>query len=296
MSTNISLTIIIPVYNEEKAVGTTIERLKLAVQPYNWNIVAVNDGSKDNSLSVLESISGITVINHKVNKGYGAALKTGIMAATTDYVSFYDSDGQHEPQDLINLGLHIGDADMIVGDRGKKFYSTTVRAPGKWVLRKVADSLAGTKIPDLNSGLRVVKTDKIKDVLSLCPNGFSFSTTSTLAFFNLGYLTEYYPIDVQTRVGKSSVKIFSHGFQTIMLMVRLIALFNPLKIFIPTAVYIFLLGILYQLVEFFKIGLHIVNGAVLLIITGIIIFMIGILADQVSALRLETRSFQKGDK
>ena len=141
-----------------------------------------------------------------------------------------------------------------------------------------------------------MKTDKIKDVLSLCPNGFSFSTTSTLAFFNLGYLTEYYPIDVQTRVGKSSVKIFSHGFQTIMLMVRLIALFNPLKIFIPTAVYIFLLGILYQLVEFFKIGLHIVNGAVLLIITGIIIFMIGILADQVSALRLETRSFQKGDK
>ena len=253
MSTNISLTIIIPVYNEEKAVGTTIERLKLAVQPYNWNIVAVNDGSKDNSLSVLESISGITVINHKVNKGYGAALKTGIMAATTDYVSFYDSDGQHEPQDLINLGLHIGDADMIVGDRGKKFYSTTVRAPGKWVLRKVADSLAGTKIPDLNSGLRVVKTDKIKDVLSLCPNGFSFSTTSTLAFFNLGYLTEYYPIDVQTRVGKSSVKIFSHGFQTIMLMVRLIALFNPLKIFIPTAVYIFLLGILYQLVEFLKL-------------------------------------------
>jgi glycosyltransferase involved in cell wall biosynthesis len=283
----LSLTIIIPVYNEIKAIENTIEVLKAAVAPYGWQILAVNDGSKDGSKEVLDSIPGIMVCHHKVNRGYGASLKTGILASTTEYVSFYDADGQHEPADLINLANNIDDYDMVVGNRGKKFYSTPLRTPGKWVLKQVATILVGAKIPDLNSGLRVVRRDKIRQILHLCPNGFSFSTTSTIAFFNNGSLVKYFPIHVKDRVGKSSVKIFKHGFQTIMLMMRLISLFNPLKIFMPVSIWLMIIGTLYEIYSILTHGWHVVAGALLLVIAGLIIFFVGILADQISALRLE---------
>src|SRR5437588_1301769 len=130
---SIDLTVIIPVYNEVKAIKDTIERLKAAVNPLGWEIMAVNDGSTDGTKEALEFITGIIVVHHKVNKGYGASLKTGIKTANTEYVAFYDADGQHNPDDLINLAKNVDDDDMIIGDRGKKFYSTPMRTPGKWV-------------------------------------------------------------------------------------------------------------------------------------------------------------------
>jgi glycosyltransferase involved in cell wall biosynthesis len=290
---SLELTIIIPVYNEVQAIAATVQKLKDFVSPLGWKILTVNDGSKDESKEVLDAIPGIIVCHHKVNKGYGASLKTGISNATTEYVAFYDADGQHNPQDLINLANSIDDYDMVIGDRGKKFYSTPMRTPGKWVLKQVAQILVGVKIPDLNSGLRVVRKDKIKDVVHLCPNGFSFSTTSTIAFFNNGSLVKYYPIHVENRIGKSSVKIFKHGFQTIILMMRLISLFNPLKIFMPTAIGLMMVSVLYQIYTIFTIGWHVVGGALLSFIAGLIIFFVGILADQISALRLENHYFLK---
>lgn len=285
-----NLTIIIPAFNEEKAICNTIVKLKEALIHYKCQLLVINDASTDNTGQLIGEIEGIQVIHHKRNKGYGASLKTGIRYATTDWVAFYDADGQHYPDELIKLIKVVGEADMVVGDRGRKFYSTMMRSPGKWLIKQIAQLLVGQRIPDLNSGLRIVKRSLIQKQLQLYPNGFSFSTTSTISFFYYGLVVKYIPINIQNRVGKSSVKLFKDGFNTIMLIVRLITLFNPLKIFMPISFLLMLLGVAYQVYIFATTGLHIEGGSLITILSGLIIFFVGILADQISAMRLESFS------
>lgn len=280
------MTIIVPAYNEEKSLSSAMELLKANIQDKSWKIIVVNDGSTDNTKDVLTAISGITVITHEVNKGYGASLKTGILNSDTDFVAFYDADGQHKPEDLIKLVIQADGFDMVVGSRGKQFYSTPLRTPGKWIMKYVAEILSGTKIDDLNSGLRVVKRDLIRKQIHLFPDGFSFSTTSTLAFFYYKLKVKYVPIEVQKRTGNSSVKIFKHGLETLLLILRLVMLFNPLKIFLPFSIAIIGSGVVYQIYIFIVYGLHIEGGSILAILGGGILFFNGLLADQISSLRL----------
>lgn len=283
------LTIIIPVYNEEKGIKNTIEVLNKFIEQEDkkWEILVINDGSSDRTKEILKEMSYIRVIYHPLNKGYGAALKTGIRNSDTDYVSFYDADGQHNPKDLNNLYINIEDFDMLVGQRGADSHQSWVRKPGKLVLGKVANFLTGRKIPDLNSGLRVVNRELIKNLLHLFPDGFSFSTTSTVAFMNLGYNVGYTPIKVAKRVGKSSVKQLRDGTNTLMLILRLVILFNPLKIFMPVSFTLIFIGIMYELfwgiilIDSFKL----VQGALLLFLVGVMIFFFGLVVDQISELR-----------
>jgi len=282
-----NLTVIIGAYNEEEGIKNTVDELMPLLQKYNWKLLVVNDGSQDKTGEILKKINGIEVIEHPYNKGYGAALKTGIKNADTDLVVLYDADGQHRPEDMENLYLNKGNLDMIIGKRGKDSHQDWIRKPGKWVLGKVANFLTGRKIPDLNSGLRVINRDIIKGMLHLFPDGFSFSTTSTVAFMNMGYNANYFPIKVRKRVGKSSVKQLKHGGNVMLLILRLIVLFNPLKVFIPASFILISLGVIYELLWgiIFIDSIKLIQGALLLVLAGLLVFFFGLLADQISAIR-----------
>lgn len=281
------LTVIIPAYNEEKGIRQTIlELLPLAIES-NWKILVINDGSTDNSVNELTDIADITIISHPYNKGYGAALKTGINFAETEWVALYDADGQHRPEDLERLFNGLGDYDMVIGERGKDSHHDRMRKPGKWILTKTANFLTGRKIPDLNSGLRIIKKDIIIKLLHLFPDGFSFSTTSTIAFLNMGFNVGYIPIKVNKRKGKSSVRQIKHGSGTLLLILRLIVLFNPLKVFIPVSLFLFSAGLIYEIIYGIVLipGIKILPAALLAFISGILVFFFGLVVDQISEMR-----------
>lgn len=284
------LTVIIPCFNEENGIGGTLEKLCPVADQEGWKVLIVNDGSSDSTSVIVDKIKGVHVINHKHNKGYGASLKTGILASSTEYIAFYDADGQHQPNDLVKMCLDAENYDMIVGARGKSSHQDWQRKPGKWVLSKFANFLTGEEIPDLNSGLRIVKRDEIMPLLHLFPNGFSFSTTSTMAFMNMDFSVKYIGIKVDKRVGKSTVKQLKHGSSTLLLMLRLMVLFNPLRVFLPVSFFLIGTGFLYQIV----FGLYtyqssgkivIFQGSILFLVTGLLIFFFGLMTDQISEVR-----------
>lgn len=278
-------TIVIPAYNESKILQDVLRTLG---KPRGCReIIVVDDGSTDNTAEILKG-ENVRVISHPYNKGYGAALKTGVINAKTKIVAFYDADGQHNPRDLENLIRNFENYDMLVGKRGKDSHQDWMRKPGKWLLSKISNFLTGRKIPDLNSGLRVIKRDILLNLLHLMPDGFSFSTTSTVAFINLGFNVGYKPIKVKKRVGKSTVKPLKHGSDTVMLIIRLILLFNPLKIFIPSSLFLFVVGTIYEIlygILWRPAGARLIPGALFILLTAIIIFFLGLVVDQISALR-----------
>lgn len=236
----------------------------------------------------------IQVITHPVNQGYGASLKTGILNTSTEHIAFYDADGQHRPEDLEDIYTKISDFDMLVGSRGKNSHQNYLRKPGKWVLSKVANYLTNRKIPDLNSGLRVIRREKIVNLLHLFPDGFSFSTTSTIAFMYLSFKVDYHPIQVKKRIGNSTVKQIKHGSSTLLLILRLIVLFNPLKVFLPISFWMIFIGVIYEIAFGIIIlypSVKLIPAAFFLILTGILIFFFGLIADQISAMRIhDTRN------
>ena len=280
-----TISIIIPAYNEAAGICNVLEGLR------DWRaraeIIVVDDASTDHTAEIAER-AGVRVIRHRVNKGYGAALKTGIRAASGDIIVTIDADGEHDAAQISRLLDAMGDNDMVVGARGKGSHAPLIRRPGKWLLSKVANYLAQTDIPDLNSGFRAVRKDVVKLFLHILPNGFSFSTTLTLALFKEGYNIAYVPITTSPRVGKSTVNPIRDGLNVIMLIIRIIALFDPLRVFVPTSAVLFLIGIAYWILDIvWRQRLNIPSGAVIVILSSVIIFMFGILADQVSAIRRE---------
>lgn len=284
------LTIIIPCHNEEQGIERTINGLLPFCSEYNWKLIVVDDGSTDKTPEILTKFGqSISLLKHHSNRGYGASLKTGIKNASTEFIAFFDADGQHRPEDLVAMTNEAVDYDMVVGSRTKESHQEWVRKPGKWLLSKVANYLTGEKIPDLNSGLRIINRNKIINLLHLFPDGFSFSTTSTIAFFHLKNEIKYFPIKTNKRVGKSTVKQIKHGSSVILLILRLIVLFNPLKVFIPTSIWMIIIGGIYEVIYGIIImypNVKLIPAAFFMFITGILIFFFGLIADQISALRL----------
>lgn len=276
------VTIIIPAYNEEEGITNVITQLKELSE--NYEILVVDDGSTDNTYK-LASKTGVKVIRHPYNKGYGAALKTGIRNAEADIVLFIDADGQHQPSDIKRLIQHVGEYDMVVGARTKKSKISLLRRPGKKILSITANYLSGHKIPDINSGFRAVKKDKAMEFMRILPNTFSITTTMTLAFFKSGYDIKYVPIHTIGRTGTSKIKPFRDGFRFIMLIIRTIVLFDPMKVFLPASVLLFAASILYFLFTFPNIS----DASLIFAVAGIMIFFFGILADQISSLRREIK-------
>lgn len=293
MSDRLKISIVIPAYNEEAGIKSTISRLITFIEKKDWEIIVVNDGSTDDTKIQLKNFSQITVIEHPYNKGYGAAIKTGISNANGQVVVLFDADGQHDPADVPRLLDKLPYYDMVVGKRTKDSKQDWLRRPGKFLLRLTANLLTEKKIPDLNCGLRAIKRDVIIEMLELFPEGFSFSTTSTIAFYKMGYNVCYVPVTTRERIGKSSVRQVKHGPEVLLLILRLITLFSPLKIFINAAIAMFSIGVIYQIEEIIRKGFHIVNGALLLIIAGILVFLFGLMADQISSLRMAIHKSKK---
>lgn len=286
-----TVSIVIPAFNVEGSIGGTLSDLS------EWRdraeIIVVDDGSTDCTGDIARQ-AGARVIRHLHNKGQGAALKTGIRAASGDIIVTMDSDGEHCAAQVTALLDAFDDNDMVVGARAKGSNAPLLRRPGKWVLAQVANYLAETDIPDLNSGMRAIRRDVALRFLHILPNRFSFSTTLTLALYKEGYNTAYVPIVTKPRVGKSTVRPLNDGFAAIMLIIRIIALFDPIRVFVPTSAALFLIGLLYwvgsavfRFVVRIDPFIHIPTGAMMMIVSAVIVFMFGILADQVSAIRRE---------
>ena len=280
------LTIIVPAYNEEAAIEKTLTGLLSLYR--DWaEIILVNDGSTDRTAELASSLEGVRVLSHKRNFGYGAALKTGISRARTDLVCFFDSDGQHDPEDVTRLYEALGSADMVVGSRGGSAFKDLRRGPGKMVLHLLANLLSGKKIPDLNSGLRLIRRDILLRYLHLLPDGFSASTTSSMVFMVRNYQVRYIDIRVRARTGKSQVHQLRDGSATLLLITRTLLLFNPMRFFLPFSLIFLILGGGYGLFKLYQVGFGLSPGSLLILFIGIMAFVFGLICDQISALRLE---------
>jgi glycosyltransferase involved in cell wall biosynthesis len=283
----VRVTIVIPAHNEEKAIGNVLASLSSQLPANVVDIILVNDGSTDRTQEIAEAAQ-VRVLRQPSNRGYGAALKAGIRAAKTEYVLTMDADGQHRIEDIAKLCNAVtGDAppECVIGHRTKLVHSPLWRMPGKWFLTQLARILTTRQIKDLNSGLRILRRDVIMRYLHLCPSGFSFSTTSTFALASRGYRIEFLPIEVQPRVGKSTVSV-STGFQTILLVLRLASLFNPLRLFLPLSFFFIVLGTGWA-IPYLLDGQGITVAAMLAFLTGVTLFGLGLICDQVAQLRLE---------
>lgn len=276
-------TVIIPAFNEEEGISGLLETLKEQELFDMYNFIVVDDGSTDQTAAVAGKYP-VKVIRHVVNKGYGASLKTGIRKAATPYVITMDSDGQHNPVYLATIVDLLHEYDMVIGERSATSFQVKSRKSGKWLIRKTGEMLVDQELPDYNSGLRGFHRELILNLLHLMPNGFSFSTTSTLAFLKEGFNIATFPIEVTERVGRaSSVKFIKDGSKTFLLLFRIIMLFNPLKVFFPASLLFTVAGILWG-VNGYLFFRRFPNSGIILITLGMFMFFFGLLADQISLL------------
>ena len=282
--TRVSLSVVIPAYNEATTIGQVITRIK-RLEGFDTEIIVVDDGSTDETSENADACGADRVIRHRKNMGYGAALKTAIHHARHDLVVTIDADFQHDPADIVLLCKNLDEeTDMIIGDRSQN-EAASHRTAGKWLLRHVAQFLTREKISDLNCGLRVFRRDRFLSVVSLLPDGFSFSTNLTLAFMKSGYGVKWIPIHWNARGGgKSRVNPLTDGINTLTLICRLITLYDPMRVFLPVSAALFILGFIYAavwVIWFFNIP----DGSVLLMVMGVFLFFFGLIADQISHLR-----------
>lgn len=283
MCFEMDITIIIPAFNEGQVIEKVIKDLK---NEGFENLLVINDGSSDDTEEVIKK-TGVNYISHSRNRGYGASLKTGILNAKTEYIAIYDGDGQHIPSELTKLKDNLGNFDMLVGARDNQSHQVGNRKLGKRLIKFVVNKITKTKVPDFNSGLRIFRRNIIKRYLHLMPDGFSFSTTSTVTLLKLNYEVKYIPITVKEREGRKSNVSFKDGFRTLMLVFNLSVLFAPLKIFIPASVISLTTSLIYFIIYSLLYRVHITSSMVLLFITGVLLFFMGILCEQISATRRE---------
>lgn len=278
------LTVVIPAYNEEKAIGDILSDLISCNK--NLEIIVVDDGSIDNTSAVAKD-KGVKVIRHPENIGYGAALKSGIRQASNEYILILDSDGQHRNfRDIELLYSYIKDYEMVVGARTKGCKGSLVRRMGKNLLRAVASFLVEKDIPDLNSGFRIIKKSIVEGYFHLLCNEFSFTSTLTLIMLKEGFQVKFVPIEVEKRQGRSTVKFIRHGLGALLFILCTIMLFNPLRVFIPISLVLFIFG-LGRLIQGLTAGVDYTITAVIGIVSSVVIFTFGLLADQIASLRRE---------
>ena len=285
-----SLSIVIPVYNEEEALIEFLPALTNECRTHQWKMIIVNDGSKDQTHAILskyKDFQDVEIINHKKNRGYGAALKSGILAVTSTFLVTMDADGQHSVEDIDKIFRYAvdNDADLVVGDRGKMRNANLIREFGKRIIKFFTRILMPLPIKDLNSGFKLYRTEYAQRYIQVCPNSMAFSDVITLVFIHRGDLVLERPITVHSRqTGKSSINI-NTAFETILEILNLVVLFNPIRIFFPLAIFLFLVGMGWG-IPFALQGRGVSIGSMLAIVLGAIIFTIGLIASQLSAIRM----------
>jgi len=279
------LSVVIPAFNEEKGIGQTVAEVhnSLSSLPIDFEIIVVDDGSTDGTREAAEK-SGAKVISSNENLGYGAALKRGITAGSSTYVAIIDADGTYPATSLAEMLKRARFADMVVGARSAAMTNVPwIRRPAKFMLTGFANFLTRRKIPDLNSGMRVFPRISLMRFLPLLPAGFSFTTTITLCMICSDMTVEYLPVDYRRRIGRSTMRSVDF-LNFLMLIVRAIVLFNPLRVFLPIGTVLFALGMSKVVYDIF-IG-NLSESAVLGILSAIMIWSVGLLADMISRLHL----------
>ncbi len=276
------LSIVLPAKNEQAAVGQTVEKILRA-----WpeaEVIVVNDGSSDNTAQVAAA-AGARVISQPYSMGNGAAIKTGARAARGAVIVFMDADGQHDPAHIQALlsKLHEG-YDMVVGARDASGQASKHRGLANAFYNKLASWMTDHRIDDLTSGFRAVRADKFREFLHLLPNGFSYPTTCTMAFFRSAYPVAYVPIPVHKRVGTNShIRIFRDGVRFLLIIFKIATLFSPLKLFAPISVVFFMTGLAYYGWTYYNFG-RFTNMGLLLFSASVIIFLIGLISEQITSL------------
>jgi len=279
MNTQKEATIIIPSFNEEKGIKSVLESMKKFSSKFE--IIVVDDGSKDATSRIVNKFPGVKLIRHDVNKGYGASIKTGVRQASSNIIIITDADATYPSQRIPDLlkKYREGNIDMVVGARtGENVKIPLIRKPAKWFIKKLADYLSGENIIDINSGLRLIRKDLISKFNRILPEGFSFTMTITLALLTNGYRVEYIPIDYHKREGKSKLRPLRDTYGFLKLIVRTVLYFQPLKVFMPLSFLFFIVGFILLLYRIF-IAEAFVTTITLLFMAAFQLFIVGLLAD-----------------
>jgi glycosyltransferase involved in cell wall biosynthesis len=277
--------VVIPAYNEAEVIADVVSGLRRSA---DWHeILVVDDGSHDQT-SAAAAAAGARVIRHPYNKGNGASVKSGVRAASGDWVLIIDADGQHPPADAARLVSRLGEYDLVVGARARATQATWARRLGNSALNGLASYLTGRPIPDLTSGFRAARRTQLREFLHLLPNGFSTPTTTTLSFVKAGYNVAFEPVEARQRVGTSKIRLLSDGARFFLIVLKVVTLFSPLRVFLPVSLASFALGVGYAAWTV-ATQAHVTNSSVLLIMLGVIVFLIGLVSEQVAALRFERR-------
>ena len=282
-----SITIIIPVYNEEKTIAEDIDVIVKTMEKtnYEYEIIVVDDGSTDKTAQIVKAKKRVELVQHSYNRGVGAARKAGILKAKGEIIVMTDGDGTYPNQDIPKLLSYMNDYDMVVGARtGENIQWPLMRRPARWFIRKLASYLMVTKIPDLNSGLRIFRKDLSRKFFNILPENHSWVSTITLAFLANGYNIKYVPIDYYKRKGKSTIHPIKDTYNFISLVIRTVMYFNPLRVFLPLTALILISAVTRTLYD--AIVLHrIKESDIMLFLTGLIIGVLGLLADLIVRLQ-----------
>jgi glycosyltransferase involved in cell wall biosynthesis len=279
-----STSLIIPAYNEAAVIGGLVAAL--ARVPWR-EIIVVDDGSADGTGDAAAA-AGAIVIRHPYNKGNGAAVKSGLRKAAGEFVLILDGDGQHQAADAPRLVARLGEYDLVIGARSPATQASAVRRLGNAALNGLAGYLTGRAIPDLTSGFRAARRACMLEFIHLLPNGFSTPTTTTLAFLKAGYNVAFEPVEAVARVGASKIRLTTDGAKFGLIVLRVVTIFSPLRVFVPLSAAAFLLGAGYAAWTVATQS-HVANSSVLLIMLAVIVFLVGLVSEQISALRFERR-------
>ncbi len=279
------VSVVIPAMNEAGAIGEVVTGLAAAAA---WHeILVIDDGSSDDTADRARA-AGARVIRHPYNKGNGASVKTGIRAATGEYILIIDGDGQHQPSDALRLVGHLGEYDLVVGARVSSTQATTTRRLGNALLNRLASYLTERHIPDLTSGFRAAARAGLLEFINLLPNRFSTPTTTTMCFVKAGYNVRFEPVEARQRVGTSKIRLSKDGPKFLLIMLRIMTIFSPLRIFVPVSAAAFAIGAGYGVWTAYTQH-HVTNSSVLLITLSVVIFLVGLVSEQISALRFDGR-------
>ena len=288
-SSSDGVTVIVPAYNEAASLPTLMPSLVAFVQARGWMLIVVDDGSADDTPSVLApyaATSGVTVVRHSANRGYGGAVKTGIRAAISDLVVTLDADGQHRLEDLDSLHAELRrtGADMVVGNRNRQ-RSSPYRELGKYIIRRITRMLMPLPVRDINSGMRMCRRDLATRYLPLCPDSYAFCDVITLVFIHERHLVVEHGITMNKRLAGASAVTTRTAFDTVMEILHIITLFNPMRIFLPLSFICVTVGLAWggSMLVIRNEGVSV--GALLAITTGILCFSLGLIAEQLSAIR-----------
>ncbi|MBN2470225.1 MAG: glycosyltransferase family 2 protein [Anaerolineae bacterium] len=277
-----NVSVVIPAYNEGEVISSILNQL-IQIDALQ-EIIVVNDGSTDNTAEVVSQFAKVTLISHPYNLGNGAAVKTGIRAATGEYILIMDGDGQHPPADIPRLLEHVDKYDMVVGARTSESESAWHRNIANAVFNAYASYIVSYRVEDLTSGFRVVRARIARSFLYLLPNKFSYPSTLTIALFRAGYAVKYVPFAAPARVGSSKIRPVRDGLRFLLTVTRLATLFVPLKIFIPVSLLFLLIGSSYTAATLVLESRFSGMGGMIIMI-GAFVFLLGLISEQIALLR-----------